>query len=305
MTAADALLAWLEWLRHERRAAENTIIAYRHDLGVFLGFLTRHLGREPDLAALEDLRAADLRGFLTEQSRQSGPDAAARTRARRLAAVRGFWRYLARQHGLRNTAPRALRSPRVKRPLPRPLTPADAREAAGGIGAMSDDGFVQVRDTALFTLLYGAGLRIGEALALDRADAAALMGGTVRVRGKGGRERLVPILPAVRDAVGALLAATAGPAGTPLFAGVRGKRLAAAVAQRRMQSWRRLAGLPENATPHALRHSFATHMMQGGCDLRAIQELLGHASLATTQLYAGVDEASLTRAWLSSHPRAS
>ena len=307
--AADLVAAWLEWLRHQRRASANTVTAYGHDVGLFVGFLTRHWGGEPDLVALDALRPADLRAFLTEQAnkaagrRRRDADGAARTRARRLAAIRGFWRYLARQHGLTNTVPGMLASPRAKRRLPRPLSEADARAAGPEIGALSDSAHVQARDTALFTLLYGAGLRIGEALSLDRQDAASDSG--LRVIGKGGRERLVPVLPAVRAAIEALLAVHPdGRPEAPLFVGVRGGRLLAAVAQRRMREWRAGAGLPDHATPHALRHSFATHMMQNGCDLRAIQELLGHASLATTQLYAGVDETSLMAVWERAHPRA-
>jgi integrase/recombinase XerC len=310
VTAHEALARWLAWLQHERRAAANTVEAYAHDVGLLLGFLTRHLGSEPDLAALEALRPADLRAFLTEQANNAprglrhGPDGAARTRARRLAAIRGFWTWLARHHGLANSVPRLLAAPRTKRRLPRPLSIADARAAGSEIGDMSGDVAVVVRDTALFTLLYGAGLRIGEALALDRRDVA---GGqpTLRVTGKGGRQRLVPLLPAVRDVIAALVALLPNaPDDAPLFLGVRGGRLVASVAQRRMQLWRQGAGLPDHATPHALRHSFATHMMQSGCDLRALQDLLGHASLASTQLYAGVDEASLTRVWETAHPRA-
>ncbi len=307
MMAVEAMDRWLGWLAHERRAAANTVSAYRHDVSLFLGFLTRHLGQEPAMADLDRLRPAELRAFLTEQAsaRARDQDAAARTRARRLAAIRGFWTYLARHHDLRNTTPRMLASPRSKRRLPRPLAEVDALAAGPDIGALSDDAFVQARDTALFMLLYGSGLRIGEALGLDRVDAAVIARGTVRVTGKGGRERLVPVLPAVRDAIASLLAINPDlGADAPLFAGVRGGRLRASVAQRQMRAWRQGIGLPDHATPHALRHSFATHMMQRGCDLRAIQELLGHASLATTQLYAGVDETSLTRVWQSAHPRA-
>ncbi len=309
MTASDGLALWLAWLRHERRAPANTVTAYEHDVSLFLGFLTRHQGAEPTIASLQTLRPADLRAFLTEQAStprgpRHGPDAAVRTRARRLAAIRGFWRYLTRRHGLTNTVPTMLAAPRSRRRLPRPLAPADAL-AAGDIGAMSEDAAVVARDRALFTLLYGGGLRIGEALALDHRHGIAALGGTIRVLGKGGRERLVPVLPAVREAIAALLARRPDAGDdAPLFVGVRGGRLAAGVVQRRMRVWRHGLGLPHHATPHALRHSFATHMMQGGCDLRAVQELLGHASLATTQLYAGVDEASLTRVWESAHPRA-
>ena len=163
------------------------------------------------------------------------------------------------------------------------------------------------RDVALFTLLYGCGLRIAEALALDLRDAAPLPGGAaaLRVRGKGGKERLVPVLPAVREAIAAYLPYRGGAEpDEALFIGARGARLDPAVAQRSLREWRRLAGLPEHATPHALRHSFATHLLAGGADLRAIQELLGHASLSTTQRYTSVDAEGLLRTWRMNHPRA-
>lgn len=297
---ATALVTeFLDWLAHERRASPHTLTAYRHDLSLLLGFLARHHGAEPDLAALAELRPADLRAFLTEEAAR----ASARSRARRLAAIRSFWRFLARRHGLGNTAPRLVASPRTKRTLPRPLSREDARAAGEEIGLLSDDGFVQARDAALFTLLYGTGLRIAEALALSVGDLPAIAAGTLRVTGKGGRERVVPVLPAVRAAIAAYAARhPSRDHAAPLFLGVAGKRLAAGVAQRQMRHWRRLAGLPEHATPHALRHSFATHLLEAGCDLRAIQELLGHASLATTQIYTGVDAEALMGAWSRAHP---
>lgn len=311
--SADAALArWVAWLADERRAASGTVVAYRHDVETLLDFLTRHLGAPPDLAALQALRPADLRAFLTEQTGTAGrtpgrSDAAARTRARRLAAIRGFWRYLARRHGLTNTVPQLLASPRTRRPLPRPLGRAQAGSVGSGVASLSDDRAVQARDHALFTLLYGAGLRISEALGLDHADLASIRAGTMRIRGKGGRMRIVPVLPQVRaaiEAMGAAREAVGITSATPLFRGVRGGRLAAAVAERRMKLWREREGLPDHATPHALRHSFATHLLESGCDLRTIQELLGHASLATTQLYTGVDQESLLRVWSAAHPRA-
>ena len=273
--------------------------AYRHDLSLFLGFLTRHRGGEPDLATLGEILPADLRAFLTEEAARAG----ARSRARRLAAIRSFYRFLARRHGVANTATRLVATPRVGRTLPRPLTPADAAAVGPGVAELSASPFVQVRDEALFTLLYGMGLRISEALAIGLGDLPAIAAGTLRVRGKGGRERIVPVLPAVADAVASLRARhPGGDAATPLFLGARGKRLAPGVAQRAMRHYRRLVGLPEHATPHALRHSFATHLLEGGCDLRAIQELLGHASLRTTQVYTGVDTEALMRGWDRAHP---
>jgi len=309
MDGAAALAAWLETLARERRASPNTVEAYRSDLSLFLGFLTRHLGEEPGLVALGALHPTDIRGFLAERARQGDGNA---TRARRLAAVRGFLRHLARRHGGGTAAIAGLRGPRAKAPVPRALSPEAAKEIASGIGAVHDPdrailpAMQAARDVALFTLLYGCGLRIAEALGLDVRD-APLPGSesALRIQGKGGKERLVPVLPAVRRAMADWLAHhPARQPGSPLFLGARGARLDPAVAQRTLRTWRRLAGLPEHATPHALRHSFATHLLGGGADLRAIQELLGHASLSTTQRYTKVDQAALLETWRRAHPRA-
>ena len=309
MTGEQARAAWLAWLAAERRASPHTLEAYGRDAAEFLGFLARHLGGEPDLAALGALRPADLRGFLAE--RAAAGDSAA-TRARRLAAIRGFLRFLTRRHGMEALPLGSLRGPRPKPPIPRALTPEDARAVAAEAGGQYDParheraGLQAARDVALFTLLYGAGLRIAEALALNLAD-APLPGreGALRVVGKGSKERLVPVLPAVRAAMADYLRHRGpGAPEDPLFLGARGGRLDAAVAQRSMRAFRRLAGLPEHATPHALRHSFATHLLGAGADLRAIQDLLGHASLSTTQRYTAVDAAGLLATWKKAHPRA-
>jgi len=302
-SASAASAAFLAWLAHERRASKLTVAAYEHDIAVFLGFLTHHLGAEPDLPALSALSVADFRAWLASEA---GDGAGNATRARHLAAVRSFFRYLSRHRGVSNPAIRIVGAPRAKRPLPRALTQPDATAAARDIGDIADVPAIAARDEALFTLLYGAGLRIAEALALDIGDLPAA-GGTasVRVRGKGGKERLVPLLPAVLAALAAwlLLHPDRRPA-APLFLGARGGRLNARIAQRSLQEFRRLNGLPEHATPHALRHSFATHLLAGGADLRTIQELLGHASLSTTQRYTSVDEAQLLDVWRRAHPRA-
>jgi integrase/recombinase XerC len=303
MTGTAAVQAFLGWLADERRAAPLTVEAYGGDLAVFLGFLTGHLGGEPDLAALGALRQADLRAWLAFLAEQGLGNA---SRARRLSAVRSFFRYLARRHGVTNPALSLLSRPRVRPPVPRALSVPDARTVTCDIAEMSDTAALSARDTALFTLLYGCGLRIGEALALDVRD-APLPGRTeaLRVLGKGGKQRIVPVLPAVRAAVDAWLRHHPDPSpGSPLFLGARGGRLDAAVAQRVLRNFRRLNGLPEHATPHALRHSFATHLLAGGADLRSIQDLLGHASLSTTQRYTSVDEASLLAVWQRAHPRA-
>ncbi len=303
MTAEAARLAFLAWLGAERRASALTLEAYGHDVADFLGFLGRHLGAEPDLGALAALRPADIRAFLAERHAEG---LSAATRARRLAAVRSFFRFLARRHGCDCPSVRLVATPRAHRPAPRALTEPAARSIARDIGEESDAAFAQARDVALFTLLYGCGLRISEALGLRVRDAPPAAGtGTLTVRGKGDKERAVPVLAAVRAAVAAWLAHHPDPRpDSPLFVGVRGARLDPAVAQRTQRAFRRHAGLPEHATPHALRHSFATHLLAAGADLRAIQDLLGHASLSTTQRYTSVDEEGLLRVWRAAHPRA-
>jgi len=309
MTGAEARAAWLGWLAQERQLSPHTIEAYGADVALFLGFLTQHLGAEPDLAMLGALRPADLRAFLA--ARAAAGDGAA-TRARRLASVRSFLRYLTRQHGMAALPVGALRGPRPKPPIPRALSPQAARAIATeagkayALGRHERPAMQAARDVALFSLLYGAGLRIAEALALDLGD-APLPGReeALRIRGKGGKERLVPVLPAVRAAIAAYLRERGpGAPHDPLFLGARGGRLDPAVAQRAMRAFRRLFGLPEHATPHALRHSFATHLLGAGADLRAIQELLGHASLSTTQRYTAVDAEALLATWRKAHPRA-
>jgi integrase/recombinase XerC len=303
MTGQEAAHAFLGWLADERRAAKLTVEAYAGDLAVFLGFLTGHLGGEPDLAALGALRPADFRAWLAFLAEQGLVNS---SRARRLSAVRSFYRYLARRHGVANPSLSLLSRPRIRPPVPRALSIADARTVTDDIAEMSDSAALSARDTALFTLLYGCGLRIGEALALDVRD-APLPGGTgaLRVLGKGGKERIVPVLPAVRAAMADWLRLHPDPSpASPLFLGARGGRLDPAVAQRVLREFRRLNGLPEHATPHSLRHSFATHLLAGGADLRSIQDLLGHASLSTTQRYTSVDEAALLAVWQRTHPRA-
>jgi integrase/recombinase XerC len=302
MTAQAAVTAYLDWLRQERRAAGNTTEAYGHALAGFLGFLTGHLGQEPDLAALADLRALDIRAWLAALSNDN---LAASSRAQHLSALRGFCRYLERRHATTVTAVRLVATAKLRPALPRALTVDQARDVADHGGDLANAPVTQARDVALFSLLYGSGLRIGEALGLDIRDAAALRASqAVTVLGKGGKTRMVPVLPAVREAIEAYTALRPGAqTDAPLFLGARGKRLDPAVAQKVLRDYRRLAGLPEHATPHALRHSFATHLLASGGDLRAIQDLLGHASLSTTQRYTAVDSAGLLAVWHRTHPR--
>jgi integrase/recombinase XerC len=304
--AADPALAqavgeWRRWLTHERRASAHTIDAYTRDLGGFLSFLRDHLGCAPGLAGLEALAAVDFRAWM---ARRAADGLSRSSTARAMSVLRNFFRWLERNGYGGNHAIRAMRSPKRPHGIPKPLTVADAGLLLDSIDLLPGEPWETLRDTALFALLYGCGLRISEALGLNRGEAPA--GEALRVTGKGGKERMLPVLPPVRDAVWAYLAACPYQPGAdgPLFLGRRGKRLNPGVAQRRLRDLRVLLGLPETVTPHALRHSFATHLLGAGGDLRAIQELLGHASLSTTQRYTEVDSERLMATYRAAHPRA-
>ncbi len=305
MTGLEARAAFLDWLEKERRASPHTLEAYGADLADLLGFLSRHHGAEPDLNTLGTMRPTDLRAFLAYRAAPQGQrkPAGAATRARQLAAVRSFFRFLGKRHGVSPNAIAGLRGPRLKAPVPKALRESEARDVATETGSVEHTPLQAARDEALFTLLYGCGLRISEALGLNVRDAPRASSG-LRVLGKGNKERVVPVLPAVEQAVATYLAARGGPPPeAPLFIGARGGRLDPAVAQKALRDYRRLAGLPEHTTPHALRHSFATHLLGAGADLRSIQELLGHASLSTTQRYTSVDAVKLVETWQKAHPR--
>ncbi|HZP21129.1 MAG TPA: tyrosine recombinase XerC [Bauldia sp.] len=304
--AADDVLAGLaRWRRHlagERRMAVKTVEAYERDAGQFLRFLTGHLGAPPTLHDIAELRAADIRAFMAKR-RNDG--AGSRTLARGLAGVRSLIAFLEREGKVNGAAFRAVRAPRQKKSLPRPLAEADAVAVTGG-EIPSGEPWIDARNRAVLALLYGSGLRISEALGLARRDAPASRNAALRVRGKGGKERVVPVLPGVADAIAEYmrLCPYTGPADGPLFLGKRGERLSPRIVQREMERLRGAFGLPDSATPHALRHSFATHLLAAGGDLRAIQELLGHASLSTTQVYTAVDSERLLAAYEKAHPRA-
>ena len=302
MTGEAARAAFLGWMEQERHAAANTVEAYGHALAGFLGFLTRHLGGEPDLATLAGLRAADIRAWLAALANDK---LVASSRAQHLSALRSFFRYLSRRHGVEIAAVRLVSTARARPALPRALTVDQARDVTDHVSEVSDDPAMQARDIAFFSLLYGSGLRIAEALSLNVRDGAALRTNlSLTVTGKGSKTRIVPVLPAVRSAIDGWLALHPDrQPDSPLFLGARGKRLDPAVAQKVLRTYRRLAGLPEHATPHALRHSFATHLLGSGSDLRSIQDLLGHASLSTTQRYTAVDDTALLAVWRKTHPR--
>lgn len=297
----EALDDWLGRLTHERRASVHTVAAYRSDLAAFFAFMADHLGGAPALAELASLRVADFRSYLAHRQNQG---LGATSLARALSAVRSFFGFLERGGLVHTPALAAVRTPKRPRAVPRPLAVDEAMELIAEASCAAEGGWVRLRDAAIFTLLYGCGLRISEALGLDRG--VLPLGRSLVVTGKGAKQRLVPVLPVVSEAVEAYAAAAPfvlGPA-DPLFVGVRGARLNAGIVQKRMRGLRAALGLPDSATPHALRHSFATHLLAGGGDLRSIQELLGHASLGTTQRYTEVDASRIMEVYDAAHPRA-
>ncbi len=302
MNAEAVRQDYLAALAGQRRASAHTVAAYEADTRRFLTFLTTHLGETPTLAALGALRATDFRAWLADAAANNLGVA---SRGRHLAAVRGFMRFVERRHGVTCPALALVATPRARPPLPRALAAPDAVALPDGMADAALSAATGLRDAALMALLYGAGLRIGEALALDWRDLPGPDGHqVVRVIGKGRKQRLVPMIEPVLARLAAWRGAHPAPLPeAPVFVGARGARLNAAVAQRAMRSYRRLAGLPEHATPHALRHSFATHLLADGADLRTIQELLGHASLSTTQRYTALNESELLAVWRATHPR--
>lgn len=304
--AADDLMseraAWLASLGDERRLSDNTLEAYERDTRQFLRFLTGHVGGPATIKDISALRPADLRAFLAFRRRQG---ASARSLGRHLAGLRSLLKHLERR-GLVNAAgASAIRSPKQPKSLPKPLSGQQALAVVSQEAQLHEEPWIAARDAAVLTLLYGCGLRISEALDLTPA-AFAGQPTSLRITGKGGKTRLVPLLPAVEDAVQTYMRLCPYhlEPGEPLFRGARGGKLQPAIIQREMQRLRSALGLPDTATPHALRHSFATHLLGSGGDLRTIQELLGHASLSTTQVYTGVDAARLLDVYDRAHPRA-
>jgi integrase/recombinase XerC len=296
-----AIGLWVAWLAGERRASPHTIAAYGRDLALFLEFLTEHLGELPSLGAIDGLRPADFRAYL---ARRVQHNAERSSLARGLSVLRGFVRFLHRRGLASTSALAALRSPRRRASVPKPLTVNDATAAVDVVGDFATGAWQGKRDIAILTLLYGLGLRLSEALGLSRGEAP--LSEMLVVTGKGQKQRLLPVLPAVRAAVADYLAACphALVMDGPLFVGARGGALNPRIVQRQMEAIRGHLGLPESATPHALRHSFATHLLAAGGDLRAIQELLGHASLSTTQRYTAVETERLLAVYDAAHPRA-
>ncbi len=306
MTDFDSLIRdWLGHLAHERRLSPKTLEAYGRDIRQFAVFITEHLGGEPALADIAALKPADLRAFLGRRRRDGVGN---RTLMRQLAALRSLARFGERSGKLKAAAFAATRGPRIGKSLPRPLEASAAKAVTQADTRAGEDReqWILARDAAVLALLYGCGLRISEALSLTRAQAPFSAGDTLTVLGKGSKTRMVPVLPVVVTAIAEYIALCPWrlPPDGPLFLGAKGGPLSPRIIQLAVEGLRGALGLPSSATPHSLRHSFATHLLGRGGELRAIQELLGHASLSTTQIYTRIDSTRLMSAYDAAHPRA-
>ncbi len=304
---------WLIWLISEKRSSNKTVDAYLADLKTFFNFLTDHLGEYADMKALNDLTLQDFRSYLTMRKNAggNGQNLSARSLARNLSALRSFFKYMERNDILINGNIKAIRTPKTAHSLPKPLSPKMSKKLIAEVkniprsNTTIDDDWVDARDMAVLILLYGCGLRISEALNLNGKDFYAINTGSITIIGKGNKARLIPILPIAIAAIDKYrqLCPYVSDAIDPIFYGVQGKRLGARAVQKKTEKLRYLLGLPESATPHALRHSFATHLLTAGGDLRTIQELLGHASLSSTQIYTEVNADYLRDIHQKAHPR--
>ncbi|HWI89311.1 MAG TPA: tyrosine recombinase XerC [Sphingomicrobium sp.] len=298
--AAGLAANWASHLQHDRRRSPHTVRAYVATAHRLIDFLGGHRGQAIGQSDLLDLSAADLRAFLASRR---GEGLGASSAARELSGVRAFLKYAAAQAGSHARVPRT-RAPKRPRTLPRPAAPDEALELAVDAAEAANAAWIGARDLAILLLLYGAGLRVAEALSIKARDLP--IGATLRVTGKRSKTRIVPIVPAVREAIeGYVRQCPYSMTGdTPLFLGARGGPLNPDLVRRTVAAARRRLGLPESLTPHALRHSFATHLLARGADLRSLQELLGHASLSSTQIYTAVDAARLLDVYRHAHPRA-
>jgi integrase/recombinase XerC len=306
---ATAREAWRDWLRSERRLSGHTLTAYEHDVAEFVAFMTKCLGGPPTLAQLGKLKPAEFRAWLADRAHQG---LARTSTARAFSSVRSFFRFLDKRDLAHNASIAAIQTPKLPRSVPKALSERDMAELLEQPAETQQrEGWIEQRDTAILLLLYGAGLRIGEALGLGKATIDSLLDhgqDTLAITGKGNKTRLVPLLPATLEALAAyrdacLFMKALGPQDA-FFLGARGAPLDPAIVQKRVRDLRRQLGLADSVTPHALRHSFATHLLAAGGDLRTIQELLGHASLSTTQRYTDVDAARLSAVYRAAHPRA-
>lgn len=296
-----AVEEWRRWLKTERRCSGHTVAAYSRDLAEFLKFVQEYLEKTPSFKILAEFAVTDFRAYL---SARTGEGISRTSLARNLSSLRNFFRFLERNAVLSNPSVSILRSPALPKALPKPVTREQAFDMIKTAADLQKEEWMKRRDIAFLMLLYGCGLRIGEALSFDVKDRPR--SDMMTVFGKGRKERAVPVLPAVRSAIEAYLNIRPDGANpdTPLFIGAQGERVNPGVMQRQIRRIRNELGLPSSVTPHALRHSFATHLLNGGGDLRTIQELLGHESLSTTQRYTGLDEDRMMEVYTHAHPRA-
>tara|TARA_R110002096_G_scaffold141081_2_gene295826 strand:- start:4102 stop:5022 length:921 start_codon:yes stop_codon:yes gene_type:complete len=297
----DLLERWLDSLSAIGGKAPKTVDAYRQDVTSFLHFMSDHIGAATSKTMLARVDVRDMRSWMAH-TRRAG--LSPRSLARALSAVKTFYRYLGETNGTPTTAVLSTRAPKFEKPLPRPVARTAARDLIAQVEFQSTQGWVGARDAAVITMLYGCGLRISEALSLKYKDTP--LPEVLKILGKGGKERMVPVLPAARAAVDAYLKSCPHPfdPNDALFKGIRGGPLNPRLIQKVMEQSRMQLGLPSTATPHAMRHSFATHLLEAGGDLRTIQELLGHASLTSTQAYTAVDQSRLMDVYKKAHPKA-
>lgn len=295
----NQLALWRRELSAVRRMADNTLEAYGRDLDQFMSFLAGHAGGPVNLNVLKELRGADIRAFMAQRRAES---LGSRSLARVLSALKSFFRFLEREGVLGSDALDVIRTPKIPESLPKALTVPEAQKSVSASNDTDEEPWVAARDMAVLSLCYGSGLRIAEALAVTGSNLEAEV---LRVTGKGGKIRLVPLIAPVRKAIELYISLSpySPEPDEPLFRGVKGGVLSPRIIQLRMENLRSAFGLPPSATPHALRHSFATHLLGAGGDLRAIQELLGHASLSTTQIYTAVDTDRLLESYRKAHPR--
>ncbi|MDC0349139.1 tyrosine recombinase XerC [Alphaproteobacteria bacterium] len=293
---------WLHWLQKEKSLSPLTVAVYSRVLGQFLFFLQSHLGEEVSLAHLKDLKARDFRSWMTDLLSNKNQAKSSVTRA--VSVIRSFFLFLDQQNLIHNAIARNLRAPKREAALPRALSQSDMKTLLNAAHTLPEEGWVGKRNAAFFTLLYGCGLRISEALQLNQKDIPVIKG-MLLIKGKGNKERLVPTLPIIQEKIQIYLDACPflKEENQPLFYGIQGKRLNVSVAEKEIKMLRRFLNLPETVTPHALRHSFATHLLEEEGDLRTIQELLGHASLSTTQRYTKINRKKLQQVYKKSHPR--
>ena len=295
------IVDWLNWMKIERNSSDHTIDAYARDISAFLSYLTGHLSFPPEIEDLQKLTTSDFRGYL---ALRHNSEISAATLARSLSTIRNFFKYLDHNDIIKNAAIKNIRTPKQSVLIAKSLSQSDVRRALDLIGKLHEIPWIAARDLAILTLLYGCGLRISEAISLNLKD--IINKDSIVVTGKGNKERLVPILPAVINTINYYLELCHYPIkdDDPLFLGAQGNRLNAGVIQRQIRKLRALLDLPDSVTPHALRHSFATHLLSAGGDLRTIQELLGHKSLSTTQRYTNADITHLIKTFQNTHPRA-